>query len=233
MVLRADRPGAGPGHRGAARRLRRWRAAAQLAAIEGTRPAGRLARRGGPPLTEFAVYAALAVSSGLAAQNTAGTAGLNGIFGGSLQDSQVVGWGGAGQVGVWRLAVAAMLLLGARRLAEVCYEGLARASGNISARPARRLVGQVITLPAGERVAVIAVTAVFFGPRLTFDVLLAWGVVAAGYVLAAQLAGAAKLARAGGELAAYREDARSGVPAGAAWCGASCRRCRRCWWACW
>ena len=182
------------------------RAAAQLAAIEGTRPAVDWLGAAAGLLTEFAVYAALAVSSGLAAQNTAGTAGLNGIFGGSLHDSQVVGWGGADQVGVWRLAVAAMLLLGARRLAEVCYEGLARASGNISARPARRLVGQVITLPAGERVAVIAVTAVFFGPRLTFDVLLAWGVVAAGYVLAAQLAGAAKLARAGGELAAYRGD---------------------------
>jgi len=182
------------------------RSAAQLAAIEGTRPAVDWLGAAAGLLTEFAIYAALAVSSGLAAQNTAGTAGLNGIFGGSLQDSRVVGWGGADQVGVWRLAVAAMLLLGARRLAEVCYEGLARASGNISARPARRLVGQVITLPAGERIAVIAVTAVFFGPRLTFDVLLAWGVVAAGYVLAAQLAGAAKLTRARGVLAAYRGD---------------------------
>ena len=182
------------------------RAAAQLAAIEESRPAVDWLGAASGLLTELAVYAALAVSSGLAAQNTTGTAGLNGIFGGSLHDSQVVGWGGADQIGVWRLAVAAMLLLGARRLAEVCYEGLARASGNIAPRPARRLVGQVITLPAGERIAVIAVTAVFFGPRLTFDVLLAWGAVAAGYVLAAQAAGAAKLARAGGELAAYRGD---------------------------
>jgi Family of unknown function (DUF5941) len=186
------------------------RAAAQLTAIEGARPAVEWLGAVSGLLTEFAVYAALAVSSGLAAAQTfagnAEPAGLNGIFGGSLGDWLLVHWDGAGQVGVWRLAVAAMLLLGARRLAEVCYEGLARESGNTSARPSRHLVGQVITLPAGERIAVIAVTAVFFGPRLTFLVLLAWGAVAAGYVLAAQLAGAVKLTRAGGELAVYRGD---------------------------
>ena len=138
--------------------------------------------------------------------------GLDGIFGGSLRNTFVATWGGGGQVGVWRLAVAVMLLFGARRLAEECYEGVARASGKILPRPPRRLVGQVITLPAGERVAVIAVTAVCFGPRLTFLVLLAWGAVAAGYVLASQLAGAVKLAAAGklerarGVLPAYRGD---------------------------
>jgi Family of unknown function (DUF5941) len=186
------------------------RAAAQLAAIQGTRPAVDWLGAASALLTELAVYAALAVSSGLAAAQAgagnASPAGLDGIFGRSLRDTVAAGWAGADQLGVWRLAVAAMLLLGARRLAEVCYEGLARASGSILPRPARRLFGQVITLPAGERVAVIAVTAVFFGPRLTFLVLLAWGAVAAGYVLAAQLAGAVKLVRAGGVLAAYRGD---------------------------
>ena len=138
--------------------------------------------------------------------------GLDGIFGGSLRNTLVATWGGGGQVGVWRLAVAVMLLFGARRLAEECYEGVARASGKILPRPHRRLIGQVITLPAGERVVVIAVTAVCFGPRLTFLVLLAWGAVAAGYVLASQLAAAAKLAAAGklerarGVLPAYRGD---------------------------
>jgi hypothetical protein len=186
------------------------RAAAQLVAIGGARPAVDWLGAASGLVTEFAVYAALAVSSGLAAAQAstanASPAGLNGIFGDSLRDSQVVYWGGADQVGVWRLAVAAMLLLGARRLAEVCYEGLVRASGSLSPRPTRHLVGQVIALPAGERLAVIAVTVVFFGPRLTFLVLLAWGAVAAVYVLAVQLAGAAKLARAGGVLAAYRGD---------------------------
>ncbi len=189
------------------------RAAVQLTAIGRTSPAaGWLAAAAGM-ITEFAVYAALAVSSGLAAAGGATSpVGLNGIFGGSLRNTVVATWGGGGQVGVWRLAVAAMVLLGARRLAEECYEGVARASGKIFPRPARRLIGQLITLPAGERVAVIAVTAVCFGPRLTFVVLLAWGAVAAGYLLASQLAGAAKLAAAGlltrarGVLPAYRGD---------------------------
>jgi hypothetical protein len=191
------------------------RAAVQLTAAERISPAvGWLAVAAGM-LTEFAVYAALAVSSGVASASSGTTstpAGLNGIFGGSLRDTVVATWGGSGQVGVWRLAVAAMLLLGARRLAEECYQGLARASGSIFPRPARRLPGQLITLPAGERIVVIAVTAVCFGPRLTFVVLLAWGAVAAGYVLASQLAGAAKLAGAGqlvrarGVLPAYRGD---------------------------
>jgi len=183
------------------------RAAAQLAAIEGTRPAIDWLGAASGLITELAVYAALAVSSGLAqntAQNAApgnaGPAGLNGIFGGSLRDTAVATWGGADQIGVWRLAVAALLLLGARRLAELCYEGLARVSGSIFPRPPRRLLGQIITLPAGERIVVIAVTVVFFGPRLTFGVLLAWGAVAAGYLLAGQLAGAGKLVRARGVL---------------------------------
>ena len=183
------------------------RAAFQLAATEGTRPAVDWLGVAAGMLTEFAVYAALAIGSGLAAQdNPATAAGLNGIFGDSLQHTLAASWGGAGQAGVWRLAVAAMVLLAARRLAEVGYEALARASGKSLPRPARHLFGQVITLPTGERIVVIAVSAVLFGPRLTFLILLAWGAVAAGYVLAGQLAGASKLVRVGGVLPAYRGD---------------------------
>jgi hypothetical protein len=188
------------------------RAAVQLTVAERPGPAvGWLAAAAGM-LTEFGVLAALAISCGLTPGNTNNPVGLDGIFGGSLRNTFVATWGGTGQAGVWRLAVAVMLLSGARRLAEECYEGVARASGKVLPRPPRRLIGQVITLPMGERVVVIAVTAVCFGPRLTFLVLLAWGAVAAGYVLASQLAGAVKLAAAGkleharGVLPAYRGD---------------------------
>jgi hypothetical protein len=61
-------------------------------------------------------------------------------------------------------------------------------------------------LPAGERLALIAVTAVFFGPRLTFLLLLAWGVLAAGYVLAGQITRSTVAGSAGEGLAAYRGD---------------------------
>ncbi|MGH3236281.1 MAG: DUF5941 domain-containing protein, partial [Streptosporangiaceae bacterium] len=173
-------------------------------------------------LTEFAIYAALAVSSGLAPLSPgigpqAGVAGLDGTFGGALRNTFVASWGGAGTAGVWRLAIAAGLVLAVRRMAGLGYEHTARAPGDLFPRSALRTLEQAVTFPAGERFAVIAVTAVFFGPRLTFLLLLGWGVVAAGYVLAGQMIKSADLAwpaegerpaggwPAGG-LAAYRGD---------------------------
>ena len=157
-------------------------------------------------LTELAVYAGLAVSSGLAGSQ----AGLDGPFGCALQNTLVASWGGAGTAGVWRLAIAAMLVLGVRRMAELGYEHTARAPALLFHRSVLRILEQALTLPAGERFAVIAVTSVFFGPRLTFLVLLGWGVLAAGYVLAGQdgpVGGLDPVTRpAGGGLAAYRGD---------------------------
>ena len=163
-------------------------------------------------LTELAVYAGLAVSSGMApgTGSQAGVAGLDGPFGGTLQNTFVASWGGAGTAGVWRLAIAAMLVLGVRRMAELGYEYTARDPGTLFPRSVLRILEQAVTLPAGERFAVIAVTAVFFGPRLTFLVLLGWGVLAAGYVLAGRMARSADVdpvtRPAGGGLAAYRGD---------------------------
>src|SRR5690349_2445887 len=165
-------------------------------------------------LTEPALYAALAVSAGLGA-----SAGLDGTFGGALQNTFVATWGGAGAAGVWRLAIAALLLLGVRKLAELGYEHTAGAPGDLFPRSVLRTVEQTVTFPAGERYAVIALTSVFFGPRLTFLVLLGWGVLAAGYLLAGQIARSAALRDSAGAawsrgpeddedngLAAYRGD---------------------------
>ena len=98
---------------------------------------------------------------------------------------------------MWRLAIAALLVLGVRRMAELGYEHTARVPGNLFPRSVLRILEQAVTFPAGERYAVIAVTAVFFGPRLTFVVLLGWGVLAAGYVLAGQVARSARAGPAG------------------------------------
>jgi hypothetical protein len=172
-------------------------------------------------LTELAVYAALAVSAGLAPNipNTPNTTttgsqaavvGLDGPFGHTLQNTVVASWGGAGTAGVWRLAIAAALLLGVRRMAELGYEYTARVPGILFPRSVLRTLEQAVTLPVGERFAVIVVTSVFFGPRLTFLLLLGWGVLAAGYVLAGQTARWADLdlrsRPAEGGLAAYRGD---------------------------
>ncbi len=169
-------------------------------------------------LTEFGVYAALAVSSGLAGPGRPGhPVGLTGTFGGALRNTFVAGWGGAGQVGVWRLAIAAMAVIGVRRMAELGHEHTSRSPGNLFPRSAMRIVEQTVTFPAGERFAVIALTAVFFGPRATFALLLGWGVLAAGYLLAGLLARSARPVPAGeaaddeperapAGLAAYRGD---------------------------
>jgi hypothetical protein len=172
-------------------------------------------------LTELGLYAALAVSAGLSPGVTArtGVAGLDGTFGRALRDGVVGSWGGAGTTGVWRLAITAALLLGVRKLAALGYEYTARTPGTLFPRSVLRLGEETVTLPAGERLTLIAVTSVFFGPRLTFLLLLAWGVLAAGYVLASQLArpaatdpagdgspGGAEAWSVGGGLAAYRGD---------------------------
>jgi len=165
-------------------------------------------------LTEPALYAALAVSSRLGHST-----GLDGTFGGALRNTFVATWGGAGETGVWRLAIAALLLLGVRKLAGLGYEHAAGAPGDLFPRSVLRTLEQAVTFPAGERYAVIVLTSVFFGPRLTFLVLLGWGVLAAGYLLAGQIARSAGLRDSAGAawsrgpdddedngLAAYRGD---------------------------
>lgn len=152
-------------------------------------------------LTEPALYAALAASSRLGQ-----SAGLDGTFGGALHNTFVATWGGAGQAGVWRLAIAALLLLGVRKLAGLGYERTAGAPVDLFPRSVLRTLEQAITFPAGERYAVIVLTSVFFGPRLTFLILLGWGVLAAGYLLAGQIARSAGLRDAAGVAGSRRPD---------------------------
>ena len=152
-------------------------------------------------LTEPALYAALAVSARLGSSD-----GLDGTFGGALRNTFVATWGGTGQAGVWRLAIAALLLLGVRKMAGLGYERTAGAPGNLFPRSALRTLEQAITFPAGERYAVIVLTSVFFGPRLTFLILLGWGVLGAGYLLAGQIARSAGLRDAAGAARSRRPD---------------------------
>jgi hypothetical protein len=164
-------------------------------------------------LTEFGIYAALVVSSGVAGRPPATAAvGLDGTFGQALRNTFVASWGGGGQVGLWRLAVAAMAVVAVRQLAGLGFDYTARAPGNLFPRSAMRILEQAATLPVGERFVVIAITAVFFGPRLTFVLLLGWGVLAAGYVLAGQITRSMRQAKTDDRLAwddglaAYRDD---------------------------
>jgi len=78
------------------------------------------------------VYAALAVSSAGPSRLPGSVAvGLDGTFGHALRGTFVASWGGAGQAGVWRLAIAAMAVLAVRRMAELGFEYTARTSGHL------------------------------------------------------------------------------------------------------
>jgi Family of unknown function (DUF5941) len=127
-------------------------------------PAGVLGRA-----KEAAVYAGLAVGAGAEPPDGPGFAG-----------------------NAWAAAVAALVLLSVRQTMDVSY-----ASSRYGRRPGRdrirnevaRRAVRALALPAGERFALIAVTAALAGARVTFTVLLVWGSAAAAFVLAGHARG--------------------------------------------
>jgi hypothetical protein len=157
-------------------------------------------------LIEFGVYLALAFSA------ERGAAGLDGVFGSALRGTIAGTWGGAGSIGVWRLAMAAMGMVGIRRLTELCYDRAA--DGHGLHRAVMRRIEQAITLPAGERYAVIAVTVLLFGPRVTFLALLCWGAIAIAYVLAGRVLGSAVMTAVGAGAEGQTGGHRGVVPRG-------------------
>ena len=185
--------------------------AGSLVAASGRWPATALDWLGSASalLIEFLVYAALAISCGIGSPGPLGTGFLAAA-------------GGAGQQGVWRLAMAALGMLAVRRLAELCYDR-AVAEGLEGGSAAMRRFEQAITLPAGERYLVIVVSDIFFGPRVTLLVLLCWGAMASAYLLTGRMVGSALMSAVLGtpgvpgphsrvtdngidDLAAYRND---------------------------
>ncbi|MER6811358.1 hypothetical protein ABT299_18980 [Spirillospora sp. NPDC000708] len=96
--------------------------------------------------------------------------------------------GGPGLAGnAWAAAVAALTLLSVRHTMDVSYAasryGRRLRRDRVRNEVARRAV-RALALLAGERFALIAVTAALAGARVTFTVLLVWGSAAAAFVLA-------------------------------------------------
>lgn len=116
----------------------------------------------------------------------------------------------------WRLAMAAAGVLGVRRLAELTFDRSCEEQG--TRRAVLKRFEQAITLPAGERLLVIALVTVLAGPRITFEILLGWGAIAIVYLLTGRVMGSAiatavtgpakPLVRVDviGDVAAYRDD---------------------------
>lgn len=86
----------------------------------------------------------------------------------------------------WMFAVVAVIVLAVRQMVDACYASVAGTRPGSTPVPYRlmRLTGQSVALPAGERIAVIAVATPIWGPRAALAVIIGWSVVALGYCLA-------------------------------------------------
>ncbi|MGH3068280.1 MAG: DUF5941 domain-containing protein [Streptosporangiaceae bacterium] len=107
-----------------------------------------------------------------------------------------------GQARVWALATAAALLLGMRKVARLCRPARSLAGPAAPAdcegppaegtvRALAVLAGRLLGLPAGERAAVITVTAALYGTSRSLLVLTCWGAVALAWAVAGPRPGAA------------------------------------------
>jgi hypothetical protein len=104
-----------------------------------------------------------------------------------------------GQPRVWALASAAAILLGMRKVARLCRPARPAAPAQPEPQPGEEhaglgrtlaaLAARVPRLPAGERAAVITVTAACYGTRMALVVLVWWGSVALAGAIAGPRAG--------------------------------------------
>jgi hypothetical protein len=142
-------------------------------------------------LAEFMVYAGIAAAVSL-------HAGVQlGIAENSLSGTFVAGFGGVGTAGVWRLAIAAVILTAATAMVDVCVHGPALPGARL------RLFGP----PGDIRLPLVCAALLVFGARAAFLVVLALGVAALG----ATIIEGTHQASNRGELRGYRGDGRIAV----------------------
>lgn len=132
-------------------------------------PAAEWARAGCAALTEFVVYAGIAGGVSLDAAARA-SAGLTGPLGSRLRGTSLAGIGGPGWEGVWRLAVAAMILLALSQMAALCRAGppgLDERTGGFR---------EFAATPGGARLLLAGAVVLVAGARVTFLLFLVLGV---------------------------------------------------------
>jgi len=132
-------------------------------------PATQWARAGCAALTEFVVYAGIAGGASLGAAARA-SAGLAGPVGSRLQGTSLARFGGPGWEGVWRLAVAALIVLEVSQMAAVC-----RPVTPGQARPGR--FRTFAGTPGGGRLLLVGLLVLLAGARVTFLLLFVLGVL--------------------------------------------------------
>jgi hypothetical protein len=142
-------------------------------------------------LAEFMVYA------GIAAAVSFHAGAQLGIAGNALRGTFVAGFGGAGTAGVWRLAIAAVILTAVTAMVDVCVHG--------PALPGTRL--RLFGPPGDIRLPVACAAVLLFGARVAFLVVLVLGVAALGVTII----DGTHQARDRGALRGYRGDGRIAV----------------------
>lgn len=131
-------------------------------------------------LAELAVYAGIAggvsANAGGAASTTTGT-GLNGPIGESLRNTFLATFGGAGATGVWRLAIAAAILLAVREMANISVVAAkARTTALEGPEAARKIL--VAAPVSGIRLVLLCLVVALAGARTAFVLVLVLGALA-------------------------------------------------------
>jgi hypothetical protein len=131
-------------------------------------------------LAELAVYAGIAggasVNAGTGASANA-DAGLTGPVGEQLRGTFLAGIGGPGADGVWRLAIAATILLAVREMANISVAAAkARTAAVEGAEAAQKIL---VPVPAsGARLVLLCIVVILAGARAAFTIMLVLGALA-------------------------------------------------------
>lgn len=152
--------------------------AGDLMSSQWVSPAAEWARAGCAALSEFVLYAGIAGGASLTAAARASD-GLTGPAGSRLSGTSLAKIGAPGWEGVWRLAVAAMIVLALCQMAVLCQStpGQVVRSGGF-----REFAGT----PGGGRLLLVGGLLLVAGARLTFLLLFAVGVLGLLAIFAAR-----------------------------------------------
>jgi Family of unknown function (DUF5941) len=145
-------------------------------------------------LTELVVYAGIAGGASLHPANL----GLSGPAGSRLRGTFAGSLGGLGTVGVWRLAVAAVITLAVLQMAGIC-QAARTAAGSAPRAPRFQAFAGVA---GGERILLIGAAFLLGGARTTFLLLVALGAL----VLCVMLTGRPQASTTGAAGAGARPD---------------------------
>jgi predicted outer membrane lipoprotein len=137
-------------------------------------PATEWARAACGSLTEFVVYAGIAGGASLGAAARA-DAGLTGPAGSRLRGTWVAGFEGASWVGVWRLAVAAVIVLALVQMADLCRPV-------IPGEARQGWFSDLTVTTGGGRLLLAGAVVLLAGARVTFLLLIVLGVLGLGAI---------------------------------------------------